>query len=89
LVGVDLEEATMGDWFTGPDGAWHHTDDVPAPDPTVTAMMPAVAPAPREPAGQDDLTSFDQAFDISNTEKLGPLDEVLVQPPQDPAWRPA
>lgn len=80
----------MGDWYEDADGGWHHSSDEPTPDPTVTAMLPAVTPAtPLVVPGQDDLTSFDHAFDISNTEKLGPLDEVLVQPPQDPAWRPA
>ena len=38
---------------------------------------------------QDDLSAFDSdpGLDIVNTEKLGPLDEVLLQPPQDPEWR--
>ena len=52
----------MGDWFIGSDGAWHHTSDEPAPDPTVTAMLPAVDPTPRAPAEHpaafDDPTSF-------------------------------
>jgi hypothetical protein len=42
-------------------------------------MVPIIKPSPR-PRGQD-------APDIVNTEKFGPLDEVLLQPPQDPTWR--
>lgn len=41
-------------------------------------------------AAQDDLSEYDDdpALEIVPTEKLGPLDEVLIQPPQDPEWRP-
>lgn len=35
---------------------------------------------------QDDLTEFDDL--VEETEKLGPDDEHLEQPPQDPDWRP-
>jgi hypothetical protein len=52
-------------------------------------MMPTVASSPDEQP-QDDLSHLDQAAgELVNTEKIGPLDEVLVQPPQDPGWRPA
>jgi hypothetical protein len=38
---------------------------------------------------QEDLSHLDQsAGELVNTEKLGPLDEVLVQPSQDPSWHP-
>jgi hypothetical protein len=88
---LDPGEVTMAadDWYVGNDGKWHHTSDTLPPDPTVTAMMPTVAPPPRVPDVQDDLSHLDQAAgELVNTEKVGPLDEVLVQPPQDPEWRP-
>lgn len=48
------------DWFIGTDGEWHHTSDEPAPEPTVTAMLPSVAPSgPVEhPAAFDDPGTF-------------------------------
>lgn len=90
----------MGDWYVDQNGKWAYDKNAPAPDPTVTGMLPAV-PArtvrydefedhvlPVEE--QDDLTEYDSdpGLEIVPTEKLGPLDEVLIQPPQDPEWRP-
>lgn len=66
-------------------------------------MLPAVKPSPRPrieiredesmrlyPSRQEDLSYLDEsAGELVSTEKVGPLDEVLVQPSQDPSWRPA
>jgi hypothetical protein len=43
----------VGDWYLGNDDRWRHTSDTVPPDPTVTAMMPAVAPPPREQDGPE------------------------------------
>jgi hypothetical protein len=76
-------EAAVGDWWLGNDNEWHYDQNASKPDPTVTAMLPAVQPT------QDDLSHLDESTgELVNTEKSGPLDEVLVQPPQDPSWRP-
>lgn len=74
----------MGDWYVDRDGAWAYDKNAPAADPTVTGMFPAVQPREDE---QDDLSDLDEtAGELVNTEKLGPLDEVLIQPPQEPGW---
>jgi hypothetical protein len=44
---------------------------------------------PADLVEQDDLSALDRELGIVNTEKIGPVDEVLQQPPQDPDWRPA
>jgi hypothetical protein len=51
-----------------------------------TGVMPAVRRDP--PPVQEDLTRFDLGYGVVNTEKLGPGDELIPQPPQDPDWRP-
>lgn len=80
----------MGDWYLRPDPlnpgreVWDYDKGAPTPDPTVTGMFAAVQPHGDE---QDDLSHLDEATgELVNTEKLGPLDEVLIQPPQDPDW---
>lgn len=84
----------MGDWVFGNDHRWHYQSNAPDPDPSVTGMFPAIVEQPAKmPAvhpEQDDLSEYDAdpSLEIVPTEKLGPLDEVLVQPPQDPDWRP-
>jgi hypothetical protein len=79
------EVSSIGDWYLDETDEWQYDRDAPSPgaNPPVT---PAVAP-PRE---QDDLSEYDRNPDLEivPTQKLGPLDEVLVQPPQDPTWRP-
>lgn len=55
--------------------------DDPAVNPI--AFLPGSGPE------QDDLTSHDRDYELTSTEKLGPDDERLEQPPQDPSWRPA
>lgn len=90
----------MGDWYVDQNGKWAYDKNAPAADPTVTGMFPAVQARtvrydehedhqlPQLRLEQDDLSDRDEtAGEIVNTAKLGPLDEVLIQPPQDPEWR--
>ena len=37
---------------------------------------------------QDDLSDRDGEYVLTNTDKLGPADEGVEQPPQEPWWRP-
>lgn len=77
---------------------WQRHGEQPA-----TAMLPPVTPHTGgtvrydefedhqlSAVDQDDLSEFDDDPDLEivQTEKLGPLDEVLLQPPQDPEWQP-
>lgn len=71
----------MGEWIENPDGTWRW---VPTPTPQVEEPQ-TVEPA----AEQEDLSHLDTAVGpLVNTEKLGPLDAVLMQPPQHPDWDP-
>jgi hypothetical protein len=84
-----------GEWVPdslAPSGfRWKRHGEQPA-----TSMLPIGAPhdepeqLPADP-DQDDLSEYDADPDLEivPTEKLGPLDEVIIQPPQDPDWRPA
>lgn len=78
---------------------WQRYDEQPPTSmlPTTAAAVPArtvrygehedhVLPV----VEQEDLSEYDSDPDLEivPTEKLGPLDEVLIQPPQDPEWRP-
>ena len=85
----------MGDWYQRPDGTWAYDRNAPSPDPTITGMLPVIEAAQQLPVvepevgEQEDLSHLDeQAGPLVNTEKVGPLDTVLVQPPQDPDWTP-
>jgi hypothetical protein len=83
----------LGDWYVDRDGAWAYDRNAPAPDPSVTGMLPSTveqsAKLPEVHPEQDDLSEYDAdpELEIVPTEKLGPLDEVLIQPPQEPDWR--
>jgi hypothetical protein len=73
----------------------------PPPTSMLPIVTPHPSPHPREPdrtvryheyedhqLEQDDLSGYDREAGVVPTEKLGALDEVLIQPPQDPGWRP-
>jgi hypothetical protein len=91
-TGVDVPDPLPADPLRQLLGAAPHPDR----DVAATRIQPAVArggdtTGPRVPPtelGQDDLTAYDRELDIVNTPKIGPVDEVLHQPPQDPGWRP-
>lgn len=60
-------------------------------EPEPTGLLPAVEQPAQMPAvhpEQDDLSAYDDDPDLEivPTEKLGLLDEVLIQPPQEPDW---
>lgn len=62
-----------------------HAEPTPAAETPV--QMQAVEPG--EDRGQEDLSHLDTSIGpLVNTEKLGPLDAVLMQPPQYPDWTP-
>lgn len=38
---------------------------------------------------QEDLSHLDESQgELVNTDKVGALDDVILQPPQDPNWKP-
>ena len=80
----------MGDWYQRADGTWSYDSDAPQVDPTPTGLVPIVsAPDVLAPPEQDDLSHLDEVEgELINTAKVTALDVVLVQPPQDPEWRP-
>lgn len=91
-TGVDVPDPLPADPLRQLLGAAPHPDR----DIAATMIQPAVTSGsdttgrrvPPAELGQDDLTAYDRDLHLTNTPKIGPVDEVLHQPPQDPGWRP-
>ena len=77
----------MGEWIENPDGTWTYVTEDASHDPAVeeSQALPAVEPVDE----QEDLSHLDTAVGpLVNTEKVAPIDQVLMQPPQYPDWTP-
>jgi hypothetical protein len=83
----------MGDWYEDQQGKWVYDKNAPRPGVSATQMTPMVQPrreeSPMHEPEQEDLSHLDEeAGELVNTDKVSALDEVILQPPQDPNWRP-
>jgi len=86
LPSSDCPEGTVR--FRGAvDYQWPYGRHAQPPSPDDLPVFAAARSAVSHPE-QDDLTRHDRDYELTNTPKLGPDDEGLEQPPQDPDWQP-